>query len=95
VQVQAAPSGIAEDPNPQLVDAALQRARQGTESMRLLGGHATSVASAANNAPADLAAADDFEATYLQPLKIIDTVLEKITDVCAILVDCKRTNRVV
>ncbi|KAG2045711.1 hypothetical protein BDR06DRAFT_1015381 [Suillus hirtellus] len=35
---------------------------------------------------ADLTAADGFETTYLQPLKIIDAVLEKITDIWAILV---------
>jgi hypothetical protein len=63
--------------------------------MRLLGEHATSAASAANNSPADLAAADNFETTYLQPLKIVDAVLEKIADVWAILVDGKRTNQVV
>jgi hypothetical protein len=63
--------------------------------MRLLGGHATSVASAANNAPADIAAAGNFETTYLQPLKIINAVLEKISDVWTILVDRKRTNQVV
>ncbi|KAG2094004.1 uncharacterized protein F5147DRAFT_417508 [Suillus discolor] len=37
--------------------------------------------SAVDNTPADLTAADDFETTYLQPLKIIDAVLEKIADV--------------
>jgi hypothetical protein len=45
------------------------------------------VASAAVDAPADLDAADDFETTYLQPLKIIDVVLEKISDVWALIVD--------
>jgi hypothetical protein len=69
-----------------LVDVELQGAYDGKENMRLLGGHATSMASAANNAPADLAAAGDFETTYLQPLKIINTVLEKISDVWTILV---------
>ncbi|KAG1906639.1 uncharacterized protein F5891DRAFT_474763 [Suillus fuscotomentosus] len=49
--------------------------------MRSLGKHATSMASAVDNGPADLTAADDFETTYLRPLKIIDAVLEKITDV--------------
>ncbi|KAG1901401.1 uncharacterized protein F5891DRAFT_254157 [Suillus fuscotomentosus] len=49
--------------------------------MRSLGKHVTSMASAVDNGPADLTAADDFETTYLQPLKIIDAVLEKIADV--------------
>lgn len=39
------------------------------------------MASAAVNAPAGLAAEDDFETTCLQPLKVIDVVLEKIADV--------------
>lgn len=39
------------------------------------------MASAAVNAPAGLAAEDDFETTCLQPLKVIDVVLEKIGDV--------------
>jgi hypothetical protein len=49
--------------------------------LRVQGKHATSAASAAGNASADLAAAADFEKTYLQPLKIIDGVLDKIADV--------------
>lgn len=84
-----------EGPDPQLIEAELQGAHEGTESMRLLGGHATSVASATSNAQAGLAAMDDFETTYLQPLKIVDVVLEKITDVWVILVYGKRTNQVV
>jgi len=85
---------VEETPNSKLIDAELQGALEGMGSMRLLGKHATSVASAINNGPADLATADDFETTYLQPLKIIDAVLEKITDVWAIHVDWKRTNQV-
>jgi hypothetical protein len=72
-----------------LVQAELQRAHDGMDNMRPLGGHATSVASAAENAPAHLAAAGDFETTYLEPLKImnvINAVLEKISDVWTILV---------
>ncbi|KAG2118697.1 uncharacterized protein F5147DRAFT_832558 [Suillus discolor] len=80
-QVQAASSGEEGKPDPHLVDAELQRACDGTQNMRSLGKHGTSMASAVDNAPADLTVADDFETTYLQPLKIIDAVLEKITDV--------------
>jgi len=86
---------VEECPDLQLAGAELQGACEGTESMRLLGQRVTSVASAASNASADLAAMDDFETTYLQPLRIIDTVLEKISDVWAILIDRKRTNQVV
>ncbi|KAG2158575.1 uncharacterized protein EDB93DRAFT_1334520, partial [Suillus bovinus] len=80
VQVQAALSGMEKGPHPQLVDVELQGAREGTESMRLLGERSNSVAFAASNAPG-LTTMNDFDTTYLQPLKIIDAVLEKITDV--------------
>jgi hypothetical protein len=80
-QVQAAASGGEKGPDPQSVNTELQGACDSTQSMGLLGRHATSMAFTVNNGPADLAAADDFEATYLQPLKIIDAVLEKIVDV--------------
>jgi hypothetical protein len=82
-------------PDPKLVDAELQGARDGMQNMGLLGRHATSMASAAVSAPAGLAAEDDFETTYLQPLKVIDVVLEKVADVWAILIDLKRTDQVV
>lgn len=88
-QVQVAHSGEEDEHDPQLVDAKLQGACDGTRSMGLLGKHATSIASDADNAPAGLAAMDDFETTYLQPLKIIDGILEKIADVWPILVDWK------
>lgn len=89
-QVQAAPSDKDKGPDPQLVDAELQGAYDGTQNILL--GKRDSMASAADNAPAGLATADDFETTYLQPLKIIDGVLEKIADVWAIIVGWKRTN---
>lgn len=89
VQVLDAPSGVEETPDPQLVDAKLRGAREGTENMRLLGGHVTSVASTANNAPAGLAVADDFQTTYLQPLKIFDTVIGNLANVWAILLGQK------
>lgn len=84
-QVQAAPSGKEEAPDAQLIDAELQGAYDGTQSMGLLGRHATSIANAANNAPAGLAVADDFQTSYLQPLKIFDTAIEKIANVRAAL----------
>ncbi|KAG1902624.1 uncharacterized protein F5891DRAFT_1215023 [Suillus fuscotomentosus] len=92
---QVAPSRKEEGFDPQLVDAELQGACDNTQRMRLLGKHATSMASTASNVPVDLAAAEDFETTYLQPLKIINGVLEKIADVWAILVYWTRTNQVI
>ncbi|KAG2104349.1 uncharacterized protein F5147DRAFT_807845 [Suillus discolor] len=79
-QVQAGPSREEEGTDTQLVGAELQAACDSAQSMRVPGKHATSAASAAGNAPAGLAAAADFEKTYLQPLKIIDGVLDKIAD---------------
>jgi hypothetical protein len=65
------------------------------QSVGLLGRNAASMASTAVNAPADLDAVDSFETTYLQPLKIVDAVLEKVSDVWVMIVDRKRTNQVV
>ncbi|KAG2040400.1 hypothetical protein BDR03DRAFT_1089823 [Suillus americanus] len=73
-KVQAASSGLEEGPAPQLVDAKLRGACEGKEIMRLLEGHVTPVASAANNGPASLAVADDFRTTYLQSLKNFNTL---------------------
>jgi hypothetical protein len=47
------------------------------------------MASAGVNAPADLDVVDNFETTYLQPLKIVDAVLEKIANVWVMIVDRK------
>jgi hypothetical protein len=60
--------------DPQLVDAELRDVCEHTESMRPLEGHVVSVASAAKDGPQDLDAAEDFQTTYLQPLKMSETV---------------------
>ncbi|KAG2106975.1 uncharacterized protein F5147DRAFT_653569 [Suillus discolor] len=78
-------SGMEETPTFILVHAELQGAHEASERVKTLGGHTLSVTSAANNAPASLAAADDVNTAYLQPLKIFDTAIEKIADVGAIL----------
>ncbi|KAG2029149.1 hypothetical protein BDR03DRAFT_1096314 [Suillus americanus] len=79
-KVQAAPSGV-EIPDPQSVDAGLRDAREGMESMRLLGKHSTAVASTAKDGPKDLDAADNFQTTYLQPLRVFDTVIGDLANV--------------
>ncbi|KAG1858945.1 hypothetical protein DFJ58DRAFT_913189, partial [Suillus subalutaceus] len=76
-----APSGVEEIPDTQSVDAELRGARERMKNMRLLGGHATSVASAAKDGPKDLDAADNFQTTYLQPLRIFDTVIRDLANV--------------
>ncbi|KAG2753681.1 hypothetical protein P692DRAFT_20870527 [Suillus brevipes Sb2] len=83
VQLQAASSGVEEILDPQLVYAGLRDACEHTESMRPLEGHVESVASesAAKDGPQDLDASENFQSTYLQPLKISDTVIEKPANV--------------
>ncbi|KAG2128368.1 uncharacterized protein EDB93DRAFT_1108997 [Suillus bovinus] len=80
-KVLASPPGAGETPCPKSTDDELQGAHEALEHMRTLGGPAQSVTSAADNAPAGLTTADDFNTTYLQPLKIFDTVIEKIANV--------------
>ncbi|KAG2105031.1 uncharacterized protein F5147DRAFT_244140 [Suillus discolor] len=80
-KVLDAPAGMEEIPDPQLVDTELRGAREGTESMRPLGGCVASVVSKTEDGSKDLAAADDFQSTYLQPLKVFDTVIENLANV--------------
>jgi len=49
--------------------------------MKPLSGHVKSGASTAKNAPADLDAAYNFQDTYLQPLRIFDSVIETLAEV--------------
>jgi hypothetical protein len=60
--------------------------------MNPLSGHATSGASTVQNAPADLEAAYNFQDTYLQPLRIFDSVVGTLADVRDIPIDWDRTN---
>jgi len=55
--------------------------------MKPLSGHATSGASTVQNASADLEAAYNFQDTYLQLLRIFDSVIETLADVRAIPFD--------
>jgi hypothetical protein len=57
------------------------------QNVGLLGRNAASMASTVVNAPADLDAVDNFERTYLQPLKIVDAVLEQIANVWVMIVE--------
>jgi hypothetical protein len=57
--------------------------------MKFLGERTTSAVSAGVNAPNGLDAVDNFETTYIQPLKIADAVLDTIAGVWAIIVDRK------
>jgi hypothetical protein len=92
LQVIDATPGIEEIPDPQLVDAQLRGAREGAESMGLLRGPVTAGASAANNALGDLATADDFQTTYIQPLRIFGTVTGNLANVWTIFLCWKRAD---
>jgi hypothetical protein len=86
-QVQATSSGEGGDLGPQVV--ALQDARKRQEGAKQLGGHGNTVASAVVDGPQNLDAADNFQATYLQPLKIFDTVIENLANVWATFIGRK------
>ncbi|KAG2361639.1 hypothetical protein BDR07DRAFT_1377115 [Suillus spraguei] len=78
IKVQDAATGAEQGADPQ---SALQTTKEAAKRMKLLSGHVASGASAAQNASADLEAAYDFQDTYLQPLRIFDTVIGKLADV--------------
>jgi hypothetical protein len=92
MQVLDAPSDAEEILDRQLVDAELRGAHEGMESMKLLGGHFLSVASAAKGGPEYLRAADNFQTTYLQPLRIFNNLIEDLANVWATLLGWKRAN---
>jgi hypothetical protein len=81
-QVQTAPSGAKEEADTQL---ALRGAQQAAKRMHPLSEPAITVASAGQDAQADLNAADDFQDTYLKPLRIFDDVIGEIADVWTLL----------
>lgn len=78
-QVQAAPFGVEAEANAQL---ALHGAQEADKHMHSLSGPGVAVGSVLQNAQGDLDALDNFEDTYLQPLKIFEAVIGAIADVC-------------
>ncbi|KAG2063610.1 hypothetical protein BDR04DRAFT_1123151 [Suillus decipiens] len=74
------PSSVGENLDPKLVDTELHGAHEAFGCIKTLGGPAQFATSAAKDAPAGLTAADNFQSTYLQPLKIFDTAIEKIAN---------------
>ncbi|KAG1876151.1 hypothetical protein C8R48DRAFT_669342 [Suillus tomentosus] len=63
--------------------SALREAYEAAKGMNLLSGPVTSGLSTAQNASADLEDASTFGDTYLRPLRIFDSVIEKLADVWA------------
>ncbi|KAG2344492.1 hypothetical protein BDR05DRAFT_189862, partial [Suillus weaverae] len=76
IEVQAAPSGVEEEANTQ---SALQDAQEAAKRIHPLSGPAITVASYAQDAPADLDAAYTFQDKCLKPLRIFDSVIGEIT----------------
>jgi len=62
-------------------ESALQNAKEAVTLMKPLSGHVISGASTAQNASTDLDAAYNFQDTYLQPLRIFDSVIETLAEV--------------
>ncbi|KAG1859617.1 hypothetical protein DFJ58DRAFT_286078 [Suillus subalutaceus] len=76
--LEAAPSDVEWEADTQ---SALRDAQQAVQRMHPLSGPAITVASIGQDAQADLDAADGFQDTYLEPLRIFDDVIGKIADV--------------
>ncbi|KAG2142738.1 uncharacterized protein EDB93DRAFT_1105414 [Suillus bovinus] len=79
--VQDASAGVKRGTDPQLVTTALQDARDGADQMNALWGPAGSIVSAGQNAPAALDNMGNMEVTYLQPLRIFDTLIGELANV--------------
>lgn len=88
-QVQHTLSGVEQDVDPQ---SALQNAKEAVQLMKPPSGHMTSGASTAQNASADLETAFNFQDTYLQPLRIFDSVIGTLADVRTVPLTWSRTN---
>ncbi|KAG1874759.1 hypothetical protein DFJ58DRAFT_323125 [Suillus subalutaceus] len=80
--VQAAPSGVEVEADTQSI---LRDAQEAVKCMHPLLGPAITVVSVGQDAQVDLDAADNFQDTYLEPLRIFDDVIGKIADVWTLL----------
>ncbi|KAG1889719.1 uncharacterized protein F5891DRAFT_1282778 [Suillus fuscotomentosus] len=67
--------------DPQSVNKALQDAGHGADQMNQIWGHARPVLSAGTKGPAALDNIDSIGTTYLQPLRVFDTVIGTIAEV--------------
>jgi hypothetical protein len=94
VQVRVDSSGSGEGPDPQLVVDEIRGAREGMDNILLFRERNASVASKIENGPTDLDVADSFQSTYLEPLRIFNTVIKNLANVWATLLGRKRANQV-
>ncbi|KAG2087915.1 aldehyde dehydrogenase family 1 member A3-like protein [Suillus discolor] len=81
VQAQDTSAVVQQGADPQSVNKALQDAGHGADQMNQIWGRARPVLSAGKNGPAALDNIDSIGTTYLQPLKIFDTVIGTIAEV--------------
>ncbi|KAG1817021.1 hypothetical protein EV424DRAFT_1513365 [Suillus variegatus] len=81
VQAQDTSTVVQQDADPQSVNKALQDAGHGADQMNQIWGHARPVLSAGTKGPAALDNIDSIGTTYLQPLRIFDTVIGTIAEV--------------
>jgi hypothetical protein len=81
-QAQIAPSGVEVEVD---IPSELRDAQQAARRMHPLSGPAITVASVGQDAQVDLDTADNFQNTYLEPLRIFDAVIGKIADVWTFL----------
>jgi hypothetical protein len=81
-QVHAAPSDAEVEADLQSV---IRDTQQAAKRIHPLSGPAITVASAGQDAQAEFNAVDDFQDTYLKPLRIFDTVIGEIADVWTLL----------
>jgi WD40 repeat protein len=90
-QVHAAPSDAEDEADLQSV---IRDTQQAAKRMHPLLGSAITVACAGQDAQTDLNAIDDFQDTYLKPLRIFDPVIAEIGNVWIILLKRNRANSV-
>ncbi|KAG2047368.1 hypothetical protein BDR06DRAFT_976793 [Suillus hirtellus] len=79
--VQDASTVVQQGADPQSVKKALQDAGHGADQMKQIRGYARPVLSAGKKGPAALDSIDSIGTTYLQPLRIFDTVVGTIAEV--------------
>jgi hypothetical protein len=77
MQAQAGPSGVEAD-----TQSALHGAQEAEKNMHSLSEPGAAVASALQRAQKDLSVLDNFQDTYLKPLKIFEAIIGEIANVC-------------
>lgn len=69
----------------QAVGVEVQAARKAADNINPLGGRVEKVMLTAKDGPANLDTADNFSDTYLKPLRIFNSMIDMIANVCVLL----------